>query len=156
MVRLYKQNDWESVCDIHDRARIDELKNSVGLDAFLTLEQTYQNEGLFDGEVWVYEFENKVIGFMSLNDNELTWLYVSPEHYKKGIGKALLQKAIEIVKDSIFTEVLCGNDVAMSFYLSQGFEVVQKTKGKLAGNELFEAEGFYLKKRIPKGEQSMT
>jgi GNAT superfamily N-acetyltransferase len=146
MVRLYEQNDWASICRIHDKARIDELKNSVGLDAYLTLEQTYQSEGLFDGDVWVYELENKVIGFMSINDNDLTWLYVLPEHYKQGIGKALLQKAIEVVDDTLFTEVLCGNDVALNFYLNQGFKIVQKTKGKLAGNEIFEAEAFYLKR----------
>jgi ribosomal protein S18 acetylase RimI-like enzyme len=60
----------------------------------------------------------------------------------------LLLKALENAKSPMFTEVLCGNEKALKFYLKQGFEIVKKTKGKLAGNEKFKAEAYYLKKEI--------
>ncbi len=45
-IRPYQKTDWARLCDIHDRARIDELTGSVDLSAFLTLEQSAENEGL--------------------------------------------------------------------------------------------------------------
>jgi ribosomal protein S18 acetylase RimI-like enzyme len=150
VIRPYKKEDWKAICQIHNLARLCELQISVGLDAFLSLEHTYQNEGLFDGEVWVYERGVTLVGFMAINGNELTWLYVSPKYHTQGIGRALLKKAIEIKNGVLATEVLVGNEPALKLYLSEGFEIVELTKGKLSGNEKFEAEGIYLKTRISK------
>jgi len=147
-IRHYKPSDWQALCQIHDQARIDELKGSVDLAAFLTLEQTYQNEGLFDREVWVCETENNVVGFVAFAENELTWLYVSPQFYRKGIGRALLQKAIERCGGNIATEVLSGNQSALQLYLSEGFEIMEVKKGQLTGNESFEAEGILLQRNL--------
>lgn len=146
MIRPYQTTDWAAICEVHDAARQDELRHSVGLAAFLTLEQTFENEGLFDGEVWVYELEGRAVGFMAINGNELTWLYVAPAHYRKGIAGILLQKAIDTTDGPIYTEVLCGNDAALAFYLHHGFEILEKKTGKLVGNEAFDAEGYYLKR----------
>ncbi|MEL6191020.1 MAG: toprim domain-containing protein, partial [Bacteroidota bacterium] len=45
-IRPYQSTDWPRLCEIHDASRLDELKLSVGTEAFLTLEQTAENEGL--------------------------------------------------------------------------------------------------------------
>lgn len=52
-LRPYSPGDWERLCAIHDAARVHELQASGLADAFLSLEQTAENEGLFDGEVVV-------------------------------------------------------------------------------------------------------
>jgi hypothetical protein len=52
-LRTYHPDDWDAIAVIHDRARLDELRSSVGVDAFLSLAATFENEGLFEGEVWV-------------------------------------------------------------------------------------------------------
>lgn len=144
ILRKYIESDWPFLCEIHDLARIDELTGSVDLAAFLTLEQTFEREGLFAGEVWVACLDQNPVGFVAFADHELTWLYVHPNQYKKGIGRALLQKAIEECNFDIKTEVLSGNQSALQFYLSQGFKMTAVKKGKLTGNENFEAEGILL------------
>jgi GNAT superfamily N-acetyltransferase len=143
-IREYIETDWPYLCEIHDLARIDELTGSVDLGAFLTLEQTYESEGLFAGEVWVASEEEIPVGFVAFADHELTWLYVHPAQYKKGIGRALLEKAIERCNGNISTEVLSGNKSALNLYLSEGFKITSVKKGKLTGNEAFEAEGILL------------
>jgi hypothetical protein len=42
-IRPYEAADWSRLCAIHDAARLDELRHSAGLAAFLTLEQTAHN-----------------------------------------------------------------------------------------------------------------
>ena len=34
-LRKYQAKDWNNIADIHDQARLDELKTSVGVEAFL-------------------------------------------------------------------------------------------------------------------------
>ena len=131
---------------IPDRLRIDELRASGLVAAFLTLEQTAENEGLFDGELVVAEVDDQVWGFVAYADGELNWLYVHPSKYKKGIGRQLLRHAIEASEGRISTEVLVGNEPALALYLSEGFKVQRRVDGKLTGNETFAASGYVLQR----------
>lgn len=115
MIRLreYSPEDWDAISGIHDRARLDELRASVGVEAFLSLANTFENEGLFDGEVWVACDEEAVVGFVAFADDDVSWLYVSPDYYRRGIGKKLLGHAIDRCGKSVSTSVLSGNDAAL-------------------------------------------
>lgn len=137
-LRGYNSEDWDAIASIHDRARLDELRTSVGVEAFLSLEATAENEGLFDGEVWVACDREAVVGFIAFTDDEVTWLYVSPDYYRQGIGKRLLRQAINRCGKTVSTSVLSGNDVALNLYLSEGFKIKETKKGKLNGNESFQ------------------
>jgi ribosomal protein S18 acetylase RimI-like enzyme len=145
-LRPYSPGDWERLCAIHDAARVHELQASGLADAFLSLEQTAENEGLFDGEVVVAEIEGEVCGFAAYCEGELTWLYVEPARYKQGIGRQLLRHAIKASAGNLSTEVLVGNEPALALYLSEGFTVERRVDGKLAGNEAFAASGFVLQR----------
>ncbi|MEI7030312.1 N-acetyltransferase [Streptomyces pratensis] len=153
-VRAYRGEDWEAVARIHDAARLDELSASVGVEAFLTLAETYEGEGLFDGALWVAEVrdgaEPVVAGFAAYADAELTWLYVDPARYRQGIGRALLGHALEAADSAaVACTVLAGNDGARALYESAGFVVVETRTGKLAGNERFRATGHVMEWRRP-------
>lgn len=144
-LRPYTADDWERLCVIHDAARRHELQASGLSDAFLTLEQTAGNEGLFDGEVVVAVVDAEVSGFAAYAEGELTWLYVDPSRYRQGIGRRLLRHVIEALSGNLSTEVLVGNDAALALYLSEGFRVERRVYGKLAGNEGFPASGYVLR-----------
>jgi ribosomal protein S18 acetylase RimI-like enzyme len=151
-VRPYRPEDWDTVARIHDLARLDELRKSVGTEAFLTLAETFEEEGLFDGEVWVAEdglAEPVVVGFVALADSEITWLYVDPARYGQGVGTTLLRHALERGGPEMETTVLEGNDRALALYRREGFVVVETKQGKLAGNEAFPATGHIMKWRAP-------
>jgi ribosomal protein S18 acetylase RimI-like enzyme len=145
-LRPYAPSDWERLCRIHDAARIYELQASGLADAFLSLEQTAENEGLFDGEVIVAEIQGEVCGFAAYAEGELTWLYVEPARHKQGIGRQLLRHATKASGGNMSTEVLVGNEPALALYLSEGFKVLRRVDGKLTGNETFAASGYVLQR----------
>lgn len=146
-IRPYQPADWSRICTIHDTARLDELKLTVGTDAFLTLEQTAENEGLFDDKLYVAEVDGTVQGFVAYSDEELAWLYVDPAAYKKGIGRALVRHAVSDSAPTMEIELLEGNAPALALYLSEGFEVTERIEGKLEGNEGFAATGLILQRK---------
>jgi ribosomal protein S18 acetylase RimI-like enzyme len=150
-LRNYNLEDWDAIADIHDQARLDELRASVGVEAFLSLAATAENEGLFEGEVWVACDGETVVGFIAFADDEVTWLYVSPDYYRQGIGKKLLRQAIDRCGKTVTTSVLSGNDAALHLYLSEGFKIMETKTGKLNGNESFSATGHILEldKQLP-------
>ncbi|WFE39864.1 GNAT family N-acetyltransferase [Micromonospora sp. WMMD998] len=140
-IRPYAEDDWPAIARIHDAARLDELRGSAGVDAFRTLAQTADAEGLFDGHVWVAETAGRVAGFVALADDEVTWLYVDPQRYRQGIGRALLRHALSAAGPRVEVTVLDGNPAALALYESEGFTLTQTRTGRLAGNEAFPATG---------------
>ncbi|WP_062131026.1 GNAT family N-acetyltransferase [Demequina aestuarii] len=142
-IRAYEPADWEALCRIHDAARVGELKGSVGLDAFLSLEDTYEEEELFDNPVYVAVNDGAVVGFIAASSHEITWLYVDPALQRSGIGSALVAHVLALGGDRIELEVLDGN-VARDFYERMGFVHAGTTTGKLAGNANFTATGHTL------------
>jgi ribosomal protein S18 acetylase RimI-like enzyme len=146
LIRPYSPADWPHLCRIHDAARQHELQASGLLDAFLSLAQTAENEGLFDGELNVADWQGQVCGFVAHCDGDLNWLYVDPARYRQGIGRMLLRHVIKVNKGKLATEVLVGNDTALALYLSEGFTIVRRVDGKLTGNETFAASGFLLER----------
>ncbi|MPQ98488.1 GNAT family N-acetyltransferase [Modestobacter sp. I12A-02628] len=140
-IRDYAPADWQRVTEVHDAARLGELAASVGVEAFLTLEQTYEGEGLFDGDLWVAELDGRVVGFLAFSDAEVTWMYVDPACHRRGVGRALLRHALERAGAEVELTVLDGNDAARALYESEGFVVTSTTTGRLVGNEAFTATG---------------
>ncbi|RRS01497.1 GNAT family N-acetyltransferase [Glycomyces terrestris] len=140
-IRPYADQDWDAIARIHDAARLDELRDSAGVEAFLTLAQTAEGEGLFDGRLWVAELDGAVTGFVALDDDEVTWLYVDPGRYRQGVGRALLRHALAQAGPRVEVTVLEGNPAALALYLSEGFTITQTRTGPLVGNEAFTATG---------------
>ncbi len=137
IVRNYEENDWESLKEIHDAARMNELSSAGLPEAFLTLEETYVNEGLFDYELAVAQRGAAVVGFIAFTEDEIAWLYVLPGAARQGVGRALVSHALNRMGGKIALEVLCGNDPAIKFYESMGFKTVEIASGKMPGNEAF-------------------
>ena len=152
-VRDYRPADWTAIARVHDAARLQELAASVGVDAFLTLEQTAEGEGLFDDRLWVACEGGAVLGFVALADAEVTWLYVHPDHQGRGVGTALLRRALAHADADglaqVETTVLDGNR-ARALYEREGFVLAQTRTGSLAGNEAFAATGHVLVRVHPR------
>jgi GNAT superfamily N-acetyltransferase len=148
-IRLYRKDDWHAISRVHDAARLDELRNSAGVAAFLSLAETAEREGLFDGDLWVAEHDDRVVGFVALDGDEVTWLYVDPAHYRRGIGRTLLRHAVAAAGQRVETTVLAGNDAALGLYLSEGFIVAETKTGALVGNEAFSATGHVMELHKP-------
>jgi ribosomal protein S18 acetylase RimI-like enzyme len=136
-VRPYTVADWDRVCQIHDAARRDELASARLDAAYLTLEQTAENEGFHDYEIRVAVVEDVVVGFVAYSGEELAWLYVDPRAYGNGIGTSLIRAALAESKTPMSAEVLDGNAAAIAVYRKAGFEVIGSERGQMPGNESF-------------------
>lgn len=148
IVRSYRSSDWPHICAIHNAARLDELRLTIGVDAYLSLQEAAGNEKLFDYTLCVAENADAVRGFAAYCEQELAWLYVDPVCYRQGVGRALVRHVIENAPGPVVEiEMLEGNEPALSLYLSEGFSVTKRVAGRLAGNEGFAATGLTLQRR---------
>lgn len=144
-IRPYQTADWPGICRVHDAARVFELEASGLSDAFLALEDTGEEEGLFDATLLVAEIDGQVAGFAGYTDDEVTWLYVDPARFRQGIGRALVDAVLRAAGKPLALDVLSGNSAALALYLSAGFTIVETISGKLAGNEQFAASAHVLR-----------
>jgi [ribosomal protein S18]-alanine N-acetyltransferase len=146
-VRDYAPSDWEALCRVHDQARLDELRLTVGVAAFRSLAETAIEEELFVGRLIVGVQAGVVAGFAAYTEAELTWLYVDPRTYRRGVGRALLRHALLDMGPEFSTVVLEGNMPALNLYLSEGFVVLERKEGRLVGHERFAAVGLVMSRK---------
>jgi ribosomal protein S18 acetylase RimI-like enzyme len=131
--RAYEEEDWQAICQTHDRARPDELAGSCDPRAFVPIEQDPEVEQLRTCQKFVACVEGQVIGFVGVDGQYLAWLYVDPEHYGKGIGRELLRIGLREIGTGAWTIVLDGNRHARALYESEGFREVKRFAGENAG-----------------------
>ena len=148
-IRNYQDTDWESISRIHDSARILELELAGLKDAFLPLEIAAKREGLFDYPgIFVAEENGSVIGFAACTEDELAWLYVSPQKMRCGVGRSLSEYAIKMYPGIRYIEALKGNLPALKLYESLGFKLKGIEKGKMPGNESFAVQVYSLERTV--------
>lgn len=127
--RNYEDNDWQAICQIHDRARPDELKGSCDPRGFIPIEQDKEVEDLKRSKKFVACEGETVVGFVGVDEDYLAWLYVDPAHYGKGIGRELLRIGIREIGEGAWTIVLDGNKSAIKLYESEGFQEISRFNG---------------------------
>jgi ribosomal protein S18 acetylase RimI-like enzyme len=131
--REYQEADWKAICQIHDRARPDELVGSCDPRGFIPIEQDKEVEDLKKNRKFVACIDKTVVGFVGVDDDYLAWLYIDPSHYGKGIGRELLRIGIREIGNFAWTIVLDGNLKAISLYESEGFREASRFAGENNG-----------------------
>lgn len=146
-LRPYRPSDWLRLCEIHDPARHDELTLAGVPEAFQSLEDTAESEGLFDGALIVAEAENIVRGFVSYTLDQLGWIYTDPAYSRRGIGRKLVRHTIMNTGPVLELEVLEGNIPAIALYESEGFVEINRKTGSVSGNDGFIVTGLIMQRR---------
>ena len=133
-LRAYCDEDWPAVCAIHDQARPYELNGSCDPQAFVPLAEDLEDiENFHRSEKFVACIDETIVGFVGVDDNLISWLYVDPAHFGQGIGRELLQLGLELAGPTAWTVVLAKNTGAQRLYASEGFQVVHIFDGTNAG-----------------------
>lgn len=120
MIRAYRDADLEELSAIWFEASIT-AHAFVGearlREQRLLIETVY----LPNAETWVAIRGGEPAGFVSLLDDFIGGLFVSPRHQGAGIGRLLVSHALQL-KGQLRLEVYTANSQAYAFYENLGFE----------------------------------
>lgn len=75
----------------------------------------------------VRDTQGNILGFLGTDDDSLEMLFVHADAIGKGVGKALLNHAIEAIKVTR-VDVNEQNEQAVGFYLHHGFKTVSRSE----------------------------
>ena len=120
MIRKLQKVDINRVADIW-------LKTNLKAHFFIPEQYWISNyefvkEMLPQAEVYVYEDDKMIQGFIGINDEYIEGIFVSDEMQSRGIGNMLLDY-IKDKKDRLQLKVYQKNVRAMSFYQREGFTI---------------------------------
>lgn len=73
------------------------------------------------------------LGFMGVANSKIEMLFISPEHFGRGIGTLLLNYAVNVLGTN-FVDVNEQNQQALGFYKHSGFEVYDRSETDEQGN----------------------
>jgi GNAT superfamily N-acetyltransferase len=81
-----------------------------------------------NGQVFVAELDGRVAGFAAVVGGELDGLFVEPELWRRGIGRALADKATHEARNRGLSLSVIANPHAREFYEACGFAVEGEAK----------------------------
>jgi GNAT superfamily N-acetyltransferase len=122
--------DWPRLREIHAAAAAAE-GGRAGVSAFapeVLDPEDEDGDALAEG-VFVAEVDGVIAGFVAVDGDEITWLYVDPAMQRGGVGRALLRHAVARCGPGAGVVVLAGNAPALALYRSEGFEATGSDPG---------------------------
>lgn len=101
---------------------------------------------LMNAEIYVYEQESKIVGFVGMQDNYLAGIFVDKDIRSNGIGKQIL-KYIKGIRQEFTLRVYKENKGAVNFYEREGLTTITEEMDEATNNiELlmqWKADDFY-------------
>lgn len=85
-------------------------------------------------EVYVFEIDNQIEGFIGLDNGYIAGIFVSEKMQSNGIGRALIQKGKQLYK-KLFLSVYVKNTKAVNFYLHENFMIQREQTDPDTGEE---------------------
>ena len=124
MIRSYDSRDVHDLLDVWYRASL--VGHPFLPEAFFEKERAEIVERwLPTADTTVYEVDGRVVGFLSLIDNEIGAVFVDPDLHGRGIGRALMDDARER-RPYLELTVFEANEVGRRFYETFGFTFVER------------------------------
>lgn len=81
--------------------------------------------GILNAEVYVYEKENRILGFVGIIEGYIAGIFVKNEMQNNGIGRLLLNECKKRYKE-LTLNVYEKNEKAINFYKRENFYIVSK------------------------------
>ncbi len=95
MIRRYRDKDSEALIEIWYTAS--QVATRFLSEEFLAEErEAIRKSYLPSAETWVFETEGTVAGFITLLGNEVGAIFVHPKWQRRGVGRALMDHAIDL------------------------------------------------------------
>src|SRR5262245_56290278 len=126
-IRLYRSMDFDPVTILWRISRevsLQEFQRTKG-HFFYEDRDYFRDVILKNNQVWVAESDNHIAAFMAVRGDFIDDLYVHPEHWRRGIGKAMLEHAKHLSPEHVWLYTLQINVNARAFYEKNGFAAVK-------------------------------
>jgi putative acetyltransferase len=75
----------------------------------------------------------RAVGFIGVDGTYISYLYVEPDHYGRGIGRRLLRLGVGLTGPAAHTTALAAKARAIVLFESEGFRAVRTFDGQNAG-----------------------
>lgn len=122
-IRLYREADFDPVTILWRLARersLPDFERAKG-HFFYEDREYFREHVLAHNRLWVAEFDGSMAGFMAIRDDFIDLLYIHPDHWRQGVGQALLDHARSLSPVHLWLFTLQINTVARAFYEKNGF-----------------------------------
>ncbi len=124
MIRKYRESEIPTLLAIWENASL--LAHPFLSDDFQAMvKQMMAEKYLPNSETWVYVESDRILGFISMSDDEIGGLFVDPKSHSKGIGTALVNYVGQF-HDNLEVEVFRDNKIGKPFYEKIGFTVIKE------------------------------
>jgi len=119
VIRRFEPEDTDAVVEAWRRASA--LAHPF-LDPEFVAEEERRTREVYlpNAETWVAEFDGRPVGFVALVDDEIGGLFLDPAFHGQGLGRALVDKAVEL-RGAVRVEVFSANVIGRRFYTAYGF-----------------------------------
>lgn len=131
MIRNFQMEDINQVMKIW-------LDSNIDAHSFIKREYWISNapdvkKQLLHAEIYVYEQESKIVGFVGMQDNYLAGIFVDKDARSNGIGKQLLEY-IKGIRQEFTLRVYKENKGAVNFYEREGLTTILDEMDKATNN----------------------
>jgi len=122
----------------------DKVKENNYTNEQITVWKNYNSpaaikKSLFERKIFCAFQNDKLVGTIGLEENEVVGLYVSFNKRGQGIGRALLRHLEEYANNRNIQELtLCATPSALNFYKNNGYEVEKEVVVKISGVAFYE------------------
>lgn len=123
VIKNFQKSDTEQVMKLW-------LNGNIDAHPFIPKEYWISNfsavqEQISQAEVFVYEKDGEISGFIGITDDYIAGIFVKGKHRPLGIGKQLLEYAKQM-HPALSLNVYEKNQRAVAFYLREGFSIQSK------------------------------
>jgi GNAT superfamily N-acetyltransferase len=105
-IRPFTPDDWQSICDIHDRCKPDEMRGAVDPSVIVPIQHDSRTQDLYrESALAVAEEAGRVVGFIGTLGAYVSALFVDPSQRRRGVGAALMQSVLDAADGPICLNV---------------------------------------------------
>ncbi len=120
------------------------LQSNLDAHSFIPREYWFSKEesvrdAIATAEVYVWEEDGKVYGFVGLLEDYIAGMFVERSHRRSGIGSQLLQY-VKRYHSLLALDVYTENPSAMDYYLGHGFRITQESTDPDTGHKEYRME----------------
>ncbi len=132
-IRKYNEADYLQIDRIFNLSKKIEMSFSGIEMEILSINEDGNMKQLFtESEIFVAENSDSILGFAGYKENLISFMFVHPQYFNRGIAKRLLSIVSQTIKNP-WLVVLKENIPAINLYRKYGFEISEEFIGNYNG-----------------------